>query len=554
MSRKILHGMLWSASLFCISQGLSAQTEPFTLVTRTDAHTEVAAHRTQRISRSHPFEMALAVQGAEQSQCRLSADPSAGSTQARVVKEFESSNTVSFTLQADGFAKGGSYINCSGGCITVFGKQQCIFIEPEYTRGYAFSRATANVDIKFADDARFLPYNLIFSAAPSTGSAPGAKPSEMRLRLLAPDGSTLLSESSPGLPVRIPGGGGLTYQLFVELIANAAGDGGGSEYRQGTVRFGMRLERAPIMESADDPIIGGGELTSDFPAVGALLWDGKGHCTGTLIGRRTVLTAAHCVYGFEDVSRMSFLAGENLSNPDPLKMASVKAVYYPQPDRDGFGYEDLGLKHDIAVVALNRDFDGSCHLPDAAAHQAGLSTLEKIIQNKDKVLFLGFGHKVVDGKAVDPGKKRKVEIPITELDENKFYYFNPGKSTCAGDSGGPILKQVGNKLYVLGVASAGNCRDEGWQMNVEYYGDWIRKRLQEIEGDAPAVVGGPGEDSGEPANDCPCAPLRLEAADAPARALEKAVAADSSEAEAEPLKDAEVRSGRRSLPLRPPRQ
>ena len=54
------------------------------------------------------------------------------------------------------------------------------------------------------------------------------------------------------------------------------------------------------------PQIVNGIVTSDLPSVGLLLdaTDGLGVCTGTLIGCRTFVTAAHCVCPGDAAARM----------------------------------------------------------------------------------------------------------------------------------------------------------------------------------------------------------------------------------------------------------
>lgn len=59
----------------------------------------------------------------------------------------------------------------------------------------------------------------------------------------------------------------------------------------------------------------------------------------------------------------------------------------------------------------------------------------------------------------------------------------PGKDTCGGDSGGPLMRQVGNTFYLYGIISFGpeKCGTDGIAgvyTNVVQYVDWIRRKLE----------------------------------------------------------------------------
>ena len=78
---------------------------------------------------------------------------------------------------------------------------------------------------------------------------------------------------------------------------------------------GPWLEEPP--ETATAPIWNG-TLTADYPAVGALTWDGDARCTVTLVAPDAVLTAAHCIQGLspDDSAEMSVYFGPG--SPGPL--------------------------------------------------------------------------------------------------------------------------------------------------------------------------------------------------------------------------------------------
>ena len=69
-----------------------------------------------------------------------------------------------------------------------------------------------------------------------------------------------------------------------------------------------------------------------------------------------------------------------------------------------------------------------------------------------------FGYGAVSGGAEIDGKLRAGAMTIGGVDANKIYaYFDAGSSnTCSGDSGGPMLLQVGGQQTIVGTTSYGS--------------------------------------------------------------------------------------------------
>ncbi len=183
------------------------------------------------------------------------------------------------------------------------------------------------------------------------------------------------------------------------------------------------------------------EVLSATFAVGAIVRGGKPHCTGTLIGPNTVLTAAHCVHD-ADVLRMEFRLGSDAAAPSeviPILDAKAHPKYAP----------DIVGVHDLGVLYLK-------HVPLSAfplrTRQAPLARTTAAATRLSS-LFVGFGA----GIGGAPGPKRCVVIPITDICRDSFTYGSSGRlNTCHGDSGGPAVQIVGTRAEVVGVTAWGD--------------------------------------------------------------------------------------------------
>src|SRR5262249_33181315 len=146
-------------------------------------------------------------------------------------------------------------------------------------------------------------------------------------------------------------------------------------------------------EQRRDPIVGG-QATTGYPAVGELTHSGKRHCTGTIVAKRTVVTAAHCVAGYS-ASSMRFALGSTVSSTTAvIGVASMQAP----PN-----YDPVALTNDIGIVTLSSDAPVS--------PMQMISSLDPSWVGKSLV-FVGFGEN--NGVSeTGSGIKRVVSMPIT---------------------------------------------------------------------------------------------------------------------------------------------
>ncbi len=183
----------------------------------------------------------------------------------------------------------------------------------------------------------------------------------------------------------------------------------------------------------------GGQSFTGLPAVGALLVNGSPICTGTLIEKRKVLIAAHCL---EDLrGNVAFGFGPDGFNPtETIPVSSARM--HPE-------YDTNTIQNDIGYVTLSRD--------------ASAQPMEVLTQSMDQswsgrtMLFVGYG--LSDGvNRTGGGYKRAVTMTVNQVGATQFSINDPGKSLCSGDSGGPAFWQdpVTQKLKVAGVTSYGD--------------------------------------------------------------------------------------------------
>ena len=235
------------------------------------------------------------------------------------------------------------------------------------------------------------------------------------------------------------------------------------------------------------------------PTVGLFITDGE--CTATLIGCRTVLTAAHCICGdhlggVECAARPDLVspAGKSVffqhAGPFALSGVAVNPAYNRYS-----GVSDLAILHlatpvtNIAPSPLNRVSPPPLGLPGE---------------------IVGFGSTRTN--STDDGIKRRGAVRTAACDPPApgFVCWNfrrpvgpPGlnSDTCFGDSGGPLFLTLGGQRVLAGVTSSGTnpeCAPVDNSFDADVFSDlaWIDQEggadLASTSCGAGPQIGGPG--------------------------------------------------------------
>jgi secreted trypsin-like serine protease len=221
--------------------------------------------------------------------------------------------------------------------------------------------------------------------------------------------------------------------------------------------------------SRQQAIVNGKDDAADLN-VGLLHSGGINACTATLIGVRTLLTAAHCV--------AQAAAPHDLITP---------LFFYP----DGF----TGRRISATAVTVHPDFAGPNQADLAVVNlseslgldPAQIASVAPI--PGEPVTLLGFGKTAET--STDVGIRRVAATVIYNIDQQTIRYSGSADQAgnlCNGDSGGPTFATRDGRLHLIGVHSSkgGSCGQRGTDMRVDAFADWI---LQAMEDDSAVSAG-----------------------------------------------------------------
>ncbi len=238
------------------------------------------------------------------------------------------------------------------------------------------------------------------------------------------------------------------------------------------------------------PILGGTEVPEgEYMEVVLLVANAGGYqynCTGTLISRRVVMTAAHCLdldnFGPENLS-VRF----GRSQADSVRVRVDDFMIHPDWDSDR-------LRQDIALIRLADDPPAGAtpvpQLPDSLALTADDVGAE--------VTFVGFGINDLGLQATKIMMTTTLTTVCTRLygchfaQQNTICIDQEPTGICSGDSGGPVFIERQGVRYVAGVNSytgsdpetGQGCLWFGCSTKVDAFQDFIDDYVGDPDGSA----------------------------------------------------------------------
>ncbi|KAJ8921902.1 hypothetical protein NQ315_008535 [Exocentrus adspersus] len=260
------------------------------------------------------------------------------------------------------------------------------------------------------------------------------------------------------------------------------------------------LEYYPTPEFLTDHIIAGGELSlvKEFPHMAAIGYGKETNvewkCGGSLISKKFVLTAAHCVAHETEKPTFVRLGDLNLTstedNTSPQNFTVVRIIPHPS-------YAPPVKYHDIALLELDREVEFTDYVKPACLYtekyrgettmtatgwgKTGFSEESSSFLLKVSLDFVPHNECLTAFK-----KYSKRSLPNGIIEDTQICAGRvKGKDTCQGDSGGPLQVINGDrtqvqpsKVYdIIGVTSFGKAcalsAAPGIYTRVSYYVPWI---------------------------------------------------------------------------------
>jgi hypothetical protein len=214
------------------------------------------------------------------------------------------------------------------------------------------------------------------------------------------------------------------------------------------VTVALAVTSATIVTSTPAAAVVGGTSALGNTAVVRIL-NGSSSCSGALWTSRIVVTAGHCVvnsFGRVTTSPISVYAPGVSTQQSPQTISQSQIIVV-----DGFRkYSDYSQPDDIAFIVLASELPGGTITRLATTDEVAAWGREGRV-----VTFLGYG-RTTPSSPSSPTPNR-IDQPLTTSTPWPGSFTATQTSTtgiCSGDSGGPVITQVGTDIVLIGINSA----------------------------------------------------------------------------------------------------
>ncbi len=237
--------------------------------------------------------------------------------------------------------------------------------------------------------------------------------------------------------------------------------------------------------NVSDHIVGGTVVAADDPdqQLVVMLKMRKGEkesvCTGTLIGERVILTAAHCVENVHVENIHPFFvtgAGCPVNQVRPTRGEVIRKLVHRGFDGTPQSLSDLAL----------------LYLADSApTEQRRLPIAKTERPTQDQVMLIGFG--ITRETARDSQVLRRISKSWQQdlQPRGRALVIDQTKGSggfCRGDSGAPVIGESWGEPQVWAVNSANvgitpdtECQTMSLAMDTRVFADWIQRNQHRLE-------------------------------------------------------------------------
>jgi secreted trypsin-like serine protease len=223
----------------------------------------------------------------------------------------------------------------------------------------------------------------------------------------------------------------------------------------------------------------------------------KGQCGGSIIGAKTILTAAHCLdLSTESVVILGAHELQNESESTQQRQIVEQSGYRIHKD-----YDSKVKRNDIALLILPKsvtfneyvtkidlpwDYVGN-HFVNSTVTMTGWGVMSDDTKEISSMLRFTFNKIINNTECGNIWKELNNNLDVHE--SNICNSAAGGKSSCGGDSGGPLTTTHYHKLIQIGLVAYGSglCEDEtvpSVNTRITSFLSWIRHHSPDFPSDA----------------------------------------------------------------------